>query len=367
MEKIIHDIFELEKTDPIDYTGYYKDYDIFRETDSDGLTPEIFISSGNRTAGKTFFFKALLVRLFNTFGHQFMLLTRKMTQLGSVGRSFYSDLEDSPYFTDCKFSVDKSEIAGVKSINVNGEVMAYITYINYEDDLKEASNLFNRVAIILKDEFQSRDNKYCDNEVIKVRSIHKSVARRFGQHTRYVPLLLVGNHISVINPYYLSLGIYKIIQPNTKRLRGVGWVLHVTFNSEAARKGKKSRFEQAFGEDDFYRSNNENVYLDNKSMVEKCNTKDMRCIMSFVRMNNGKTYNYNLWQATNFFYVTRTNCRTRMTYALDIDSHNENTVLLRPGNLVFVSLKSYFDQGKMKFQDSDCKSVMVELFITTML
>ena len=63
------------------------------------------------------------------------------------------------------------------------------------------------VDVILFDEFQSESDNYCPNEVEKFISIHTSIARGQGKMTRYVPVFMISNPVSLINPYYSALHI----------------------------------------------------------------------------------------------------------------------------------------------------------------
>lgn len=239
MQPILNYIYDLENSDTMDYTGYFNGYDIFHDKDLNGNDPEIFIIAGNRTAGKTFFVKRLLVRLFLTYGVQTMLVTRKMTQMSAVASAFYSDLEDDDTFSPYYFKVDKTDVpyskgvyVGIKDSNEKPKLCVMVLYINFADNIKEASSLFKNIGIIVKDEFQLETNDYLPNEINNIRSIHKSVSRSFGKSIRYVPLILLGNQLSIINPYYVAFGIHKRLNPNTKKLRGVGWTMRVTLTKQ---------------------------------------------------------------------------------------------------------------------------------------
>ena len=148
MKAILEHIKELEKTDKMDYTGYFNGYEIFSDKDLKGDDPEIFIIAGNRTAGKTFFIKRLLVRLFIEYGHQTLLITRKITQTTAVANAFYSDLEEDETFKDYDFETDKSGIPYLKGVYITkkgtGErkLFMYIIYINFADNIKEASSVY---------------------------------------------------------------------------------------------------------------------------------------------------------------------------------------------------------------------------------
>lgn len=350
-------ICELEETDGQSYEGYYCGYNVLKMKDLSGASPELFLVDGNRTAGKTFFFKRFMVRFALETRGLFMLECRKRTQIASAAQAFIEDISHCPDFK--ALSVEKSdELVGVKVITYDKQPIGYVTYLNYADDIKESSNLFNSVNIIMKDEFQVRRDGYVAEELRKFRSIHRSVARGYGEMVRYVPTILVANHISIINPYYVALGIHKRLQADTRKMRGEGWVLEITFNENASRSGKESSFERAFGEDIYSASDNDNKYLDNLNLVGKEDTSKMRNVALFVA--DGKTYG--VWQGTHFYISTKYDPNTPRKYSLDRDSHNYDTVALSYGDIVFTALRKYFERGQMHFESIECKSAVIDMF-----
>lgn len=99
---------------------------------------------------------------------------------------------------------------------------------------------------LLFDEFQSENNRYCSNELTKFISLRTSIARGKGEQTRYLPVIMLSNPVSLLNPYYVSFGISDRLQENTKFLRGNGFVLEQNFNESASQAFLSSSFNQAF-------------------------------------------------------------------------------------------------------------------------
>ena len=90
------------------------------------------------------------------------------------------------------------------------------------------------------DEFQSETNHYCDNETKKFISIHTSIARGQGEQVRYVPVYMLSNPVSIINPYYVEMGISGRLKDDTKFLRGDGFVLEQGYIESASIEQKNS-------------------------------------------------------------------------------------------------------------------------------
>lgn len=118
------------------------------------------------------------------------------------------------------------------------------------------------------DEFQSETNHYCPDEIRKFQSIHVTIARGKGKQYRYVRTILASNSVTMLNPYYKSMGIHKMLRNDTKFLRGHGWVMEQTFNESASKSLSSSGFSKAF-DDGYSDYASQNVYLnDNETFIE---------------------------------------------------------------------------------------------------
>lgn len=363
-EQFLKTIEELENEDTEHYQTFYNGYLLLNMKDLDGNVPEIFICSGNRTAGKTFFFKRFLVRYALKSDTKFLWLTRKKTQLNTASQAFIEDISNCRDFTH-EFTVDGSDFAGVKEIIYGGMTVGYVSYLNYADDIKEASNMFNSVSIIGKDEFQLPNEKdYVDNEVWKFRSIHKSCARGYGKHSRFLPVILVSNMISIINPYFVAFGIHRRIDKSTRKMRGNGWCFQLTYNDTAAQMAKQSAFEKAFGEDEQSMSDNFNQFMDSLGLVGKQKNPYLKIVCVF----HVEKRSYGLWAGKGYYYVsTKIDPNCRYQYAMDVESHTENTVLIQRYNPLFSGLRKYFEAGAFRFQDVECRAALIDAIAVSVL
>lgn len=363
-EKFLEVIKHLESTDSAQYEGFYNGYYLMNMRDLNNCVPEIFISTGNRTAGKTFFFKRLLVRYSLQTGTKFLWLTRKKTQLSSASQSFIADIQNCHDFKE-QFKIEGSDFAGIKEITYSDICIGYVSYLNYADDIKESSNMFNDLSIIAKDEFQLVNPRdYVQDEMWKLRSIHKSCARGYGKHNRFLPVILISNMISIINPYFVALGIHKRFSPETKKMRGNGWCLQVTHNAVATTASTNSLFERAFGEDEQTLSDNFNKFMDSLNLVGKQNLGQLRMVCIFYVKKRA----YGIWAGNNYFYVsTKYDISCKHKYALDLESHKEDTVLITRFEPFFAGLRKYFEKGYVRFQDVECRVALVDALAVTIL
>lgn len=357
-EEFYNIVEHLEKTDEMNYVGYYNGYPLLKSKDINNEIPEIYLCSGNRTAGKTFFFKRFIVRLSILLKKPCLLLTRKRTQLLPSAQSFIEDIGNCPDFGNL-FTIESGDLTGIKEIRYKDNPVVLVSYLNYADDIKEASNYFNNVLLLMKDEFQLRSiSDYCDDEIGKLRSIHKSCAREFGSKSRFLPTVLVGNEISIINPYYYALGITSRISSETKRVRGNGFVLNIIHNSSASEMALQSSFEKAFGEDEQFMSDNFNQYTDNKNYVQEIKSKYMRCIAVYYTKNGV----VGVWSVETGFYVSKKvdpNCRRR--FAGDLESHKDGLMLISLKDPFLLNLKEYFEKSCVLFQNIECRIIFLKL------
>lgn len=68
----------------------------------------------------------------------------------------------------------------------------------------------------------------------------------------------------------------------------------------------------------------------------------------------------------NCYYVSHSyDKQNPFNYALDIESHNSNTRMLRACDDAMRRMKKYFDLGYFYFYDIECKTACFELFTRT--
>ena len=153
---------------------------------------------------------------------------------------------------------------------IDNESCGYAISLNSADQLKKYSHLFSDISRLMFDEFQSETNHYCSDEIRKFVSVHTSIARGSGKQIRYVPVYMISNPVSIINPYYVELGISPRLDDKTKFLKGDGFVLEQGYVESASLAQKESGFNRAFANNSYVAYASESVYLnDNKAFVEK--------------------------------------------------------------------------------------------------
>lgn len=248
--------------------------------DINGKKPSIYISATNRSAGKTTFFNRLLVNNFLKNGTEFMLFYRYKKELYEVSTKFFGEI-GRLFFKNHTMREDGGKDRPYKTLILDDNVCGYAVALNSAEEIKKCSHVFSRVYNTLLDEFQSESNKYLTDEVQKYISIQNSIARGGGKHIRITRNFLVGNHITLLNPYYVALGLHKKLTAKNIYTRGDGYVAETNFIDSVAKKSTELPFNRAFSACDYITNISDKCYLnDNNDYICKLtNVKRYICTM----------------------------------------------------------------------------------------
>lgn len=343
---------------------YYDCNRLLTMKDINGEVPEIFMVSGNRTAGKTYSFKKRLVDRFLKAGEKFCILVRFKNEINSIEQVFFKDLQEVHYP-----GLDVSsewEGAVFKRLFIDGEECGYCLALNSADSVKKYSSVFVDVSCIFFDEFQSEVGKYCPDELTKFISLHVSIARGGGQQTRYVPVYMCSNTVSILNPYYSLFGISKRLTPSTKFLRGDGWVLEITYNENAADALKSSAFGRAVSSHFYLQYAASNEYLlDSDNFIQKIKGKKEM----FVEMvYNGKSYGVWTVDGGELLYISHTTTPNWPNIiTCNIKDHNVSYILQKRSAPYTKALREMYEQGRVRFEDLEIKNAFFDFIGYTLL
>lgn len=341
-------------------TDYYDGTKLLSMKDINGNDPEIYICSANRTAGKSTWFNRLLVKRFLTTGKKFGLLYRFKYELDDSAEKFFKDIKGL-FFPEYEMTNKAHNSRGVyHELYLNDKKCGYAIAMNDADSIKKYSHLLSDIDCLMLDEFQSETNKYCPNEIRKFRSIHTSIARGNGQMTRRVPTYLVGNPVTVLNPYYVAMNISNRLNSKVKFLRGNGFVVEQGFNEAARDAQMNSAFNCAFSNDEEYTAYAaEGVYLnDNEAFIEK--PKGVGKYLCTIRYN-GKDYGVRQFDAQGVVYCDdKPDLTFKVKIAVTTTDHKINYVMLRANDMYLMSLRYFFQRGCFRFKDLQCKEAILK-------
>lgn len=338
--------------------SYYDGTKLLSMLDLDGLKPEIFLCTSNRTAGKTTYFSRLCVKKFLDKGEKFAILYRFNYELDECAEKFYKDI--SQLFFKGTTMTSKRRAKGIfHELFIDEIPCGYAISLNSADQLKKYSHLFSDVVRIMFDEFQSETNHYCSDEVKKLISIHTSIARGNGEQIRYVPVYMIGNPVSLLNPYYIELGIAERLKDDTKFLRGNGFILEQGYNESASKAQQESGFNKAFSKNKYVAYSSQSVYLnDNKAFIEKPKG-DSRYLITLKYM--GEEYGIREFADEGVIYCdNRPDTSYKWKITVTTDDHEINYVMLKRNDLILTNLRYYFERGCFRFKDLKCKEVVLK-------
>lgn len=336
---------------------YYNGTKLLNTLDLDGEKPELFLCVGNRSAGKTTYFSRLLVNRFIKHGEKFALLYRYAYELDNCANKFFKDIGPL-FFPSYDMTSERRSNGTFHELFLNNKSCGYALAINTADQLRKNSHFFSDVSKILMDEFQTESNRYCKDEITLFRSVHTTIARGKGKQSRYVPVYMLSNAITLLNPYFTALGISSRLRRETKFLKGTGFVLELTINQAAADALKESRFNKAFQDNSYLEYAAQNVYLyDNVSFIEKpTGPSRYICTLGY----KGNEYAIREYAENGILYCDDKPDKTnKYKIAVTTSDHNINYVMLKKNDILITSLRYFFEKGCFRFKNLMCKDAIL--------
>ncbi len=338
--------------------NYYDGTKLLSMKDIDGNTPEIYMCTTNRTGGKTTYFGRLAVNRFLDTGSKFMLIYRFNYELDEIADKFYKDL--SSLFFKNNVMTSQSRANGIfHELFLDGKPCGYAVALNNADQIKKYSHLFSDTDRMIFDEFQSETNHYCTKEVEKFMSVHTSVARGHGKQSRYVPVYMLSNAVSVINPYYTVLGISERLDTKTKFLKGHGFVLEQGYVESASKALQESGFMKAFANNQYTAYSAQGVYLnDNLAFIERPNGfSRYMCTLRY----NGTDFSVREYPENGVIFCdTSADVSFPIKISITTEDHNVNYVMLKRNDIFLKNLRYYFEHGCFRFKDLRCKEAVMK-------
>lgn len=338
---------------------YYDGCELLSQKDSNGKTPELFLTSGNRSSGKTTYFSRLLVNKFIKTGSKFGILMRFDYEMDDIANKFFKDI-GSLFFPNYEMRSFSRSRGIYHELVLNDTACGYALALNRADTIKKFSHFFSDIDRLFFDEFQSETNHYCSREVQKFLSVHKSIARGHGQQQRYVPVYMCSNAVSLLNPYFSALGISGRLRKDTRFLRGNGFVFENSFIESAAIASAESGIASAFASDDYIAYASQNVYLnDNMSFIDKPKTPGT--YIATIRADS-RDFAIREHAKEGFIFVNKNvDSSFPGKIAVTLDDHTINYVMLNKYSLFITRQRQLFEKGCYRFQDLECKNAVLKM------
>ena len=338
---------------------YYDGTKLLSMSDINGEQPEIYLTTGNRSIGKTTWFNRYCVKDFIKKHKKFCLVYRWNYELSDCADKFFKDIQRL-FFPEHEMTEKRRANNIFVELFLDGQSCGYCVTLNNADALKKFSHLLCDVDKMVFDEFQSENTHYCPNELNKLLSIHTSIARGNGEQVRRVPLFMLSNTVSIINPYFLSLGISDRLQGNTKYLKGDGFVLEQSFIEEVANAQVNSAFNRAFKNENYVAYASQNVYLnDDDAFIDKP-TGNSSYICTIKHMDT--EYAIRMYYQDGLYFMDKnidSDYKVKLTF--NAQSHVDNYIMVGTSSPYTLMLKSIFERGKLRFKNQECKHAFFEM------
>lgn len=289
---------------------------------------------GVRGGGKTFNSLVHAIKRFLKTGEEFIYLRRRQVHLddacnGSKGDGdLFADIRSKGYFEghELKVTSDKS---GGYNFYCDGKVMGYGKALSTSAGRRSTSK--PNVKLIIFDEFLIDDSvgsteKYLNHgsEMFVFNNFYETIARG-----RDIPVLFIGNAFSMVNPYFLELGIRLTDVRSNKIYKGKTWTMIFWKDEQFIQEREQTQFFQAtqgtkFSEHAFGNT----FYLDRKDFIKK-RPKDTEHQFSLVYMGN----TYGVWVdwEKGEYYVSKkgANAPRAKTISMSLADNKPNNVNIR--------------------------------------
>lgn len=348
-------------------TRFYSPKFLMAMKDRNGNRPEIFVTMGNRTSGKTFgIVNEILIEEYINKGRKVGILTRIKDDLGMVADGIFKPVLDLKYPDTIVEEISRGKYSDIYFVKGTGENkerthVGYVLPINRaQSNIKPISGLFSDCDILFRDEFQT--DSYVPNEIEQFKSLHTSVARGGGKAVRYVPVIMASNFLDVLNPYFSAWKIVNQLQPDTRKFRGNGIVLEIFINDDVQKEQEQSGFNQAFGGTD-RDSNIDNMWLlgNNSCICKPEEDWGMSYYLCTVKDENN-TYGVRHYPRTGLYYINYSiDSQCTSIYNMSING-DLNLPLLKSSHHMKM-LKEAFKNGQVRCKDVTCKQMMLTMFV----
>ena len=347
---------------------YYDGTKLLSLNDLDGNKPEIYMCTTNRTGGKTTYWNRFVFKKYLDGYGKFCLVYRFGNELKSVAEKYFKDI-NTLFFPDYMVKAEPRSDGQFMELycsnirddeNTMPRPIGYAVALNNADAVKKNSHLFSDVERMIFDEFQSETNHYCPDEVEKFQSVHISIARGQGKQVRYVPVYMIANPVSIINPYYVAMGISQRLKTETKFLKGHGWVLEQGYVESASIAQKESGFNKAFKNSSYIDYASEAVYLnDSLAFIEK--PKGQSRYIGTIKYKNNE-YAIREYADLGLLYCDdKPDTTYKYKLCITTQDHDINYIMLKRNEVFVQNMRYFFEKGCFRFKDLNCKEVILKM------
>ena len=333
----------------------------------------INIIVGNRGGGKSYGAKEKAVENFIKKKEQFGYIRRYKDDLKKPLEQFYKDIAQEFPDHECKVEGDKVYIrikADAKQKWTEKDLAGFGFSLSTANNKKSMS--FPDISMLIFDEFllEEGNQRYLPNEVENLLNLYETVARPGSGHRR-VTLWLLGNAISITNPYFLywDLKMPKSMDKNGKWI----WkhptrpILVEDVRNEGFIDAKRNtEFGQLVEGTTYADYSIENKFLlDDDTFIEK-KSQFARHLFNFVY--RGEKFGVWFDYTEGKMWVSQSFDPSGITYSFTMKDHKPNTMLWKSKNktLYLKQFLEAFKQGILYFESMNIKNMCYEILKMSM-
>lgn len=353
----MNDHYEIP--DEIDFKHYYNPMIILNKRDLDDEIPCHYFVSGNRSSGKTTGFLLIQLALYHKYGCQALLIYRYEYELASANEIYHDCLSLYPDYG--KEMKTKAMAKGMfYELQLDGEVFGYAVALSSVDNLRKYSPVFAKTYFAIFDEFQLESGRYLSREVSKLQSLLVTVSRGGGHTSRPMRIVYLSNAVTLMNPYFISFGIYKRYQSETKFLRGNGYIAEFNYNQKAAEAIQENRLLTPFIGSTYNNYATSAQYLgSDKVFVDKLRGRSK---YMFTIEYDGIRFGVHEAYSDGFIYIDhKYNPDVKTVLAFRSEDHTQNTIMLGRYSYIWKTIRDAYNMGALRFDDLQTKNAVLDI------
>lgn len=337
--------------------------DYLDAVDIHGNIAGTIILTGTRSGGKTTGMLKLILENNIDYGENAVLCYRKQSNVDSLELLFDDVLE---FYPKLNGNITAKRIADklIYAVYRDDIPLVYGICLKQTDDIKKFSPLFRKTSIIVMDEYQSEDGKYLDDEFDKLTSLILTVSRGGGRASRDIKVFLLGNNVTLMNPYFLRWNIHKKYRQGTKRIRGNGFCAYFLDNEYATKQIQNNQSLTAFSDTKQfgYATHSDFWLADSSSFIEHMTGKSrFLCIL----LIDG--YSFGIWDyfQQNIIYISQKYIENwKYVFTFNNDRHNQksNSVLISKSSYIWKRLETAYAYGNVRFADLESRNAFLTIY-----
>lgn len=317
---------------------------------------------GNRGGGKTYGFKTWAINDYLKTGKQFVWVRRYGTEIKEMRKKFYDDI--AHLYPGKKLGIQGDTKRG--TFFMDNQPMGY--YIALSTSTSVKSTPYPKVDKIIFDEFLIMGNTYhyITDEVTLFMELIETIFRNREEDAKTNPdvisprgVYLIGNNITIANPYYLYFNVRPTSKFYVDREREL--LVEQYCNDKFVEIKKQSRLGKLTAGTKYAEYAIENKpYLDNDKFIKsKPNNAKFTCAIVY----KGKTYGFWIDYKNGDVYCNmQYDPSSYSIYSLTKEDHTINTFLIKNTNSTYIkNIMWLFRNGCMFFENTQIKGQVFEI------